>query len=216
MLRNRRDGRPKAPSGSFWFSRRTPVDGMRQQVSRDLYSYWNVMRGARAAPERTCLDPAAIRPILADTFLLEVDAAEGFLFRVTGARVNALWRTQLKGTSFLDLWRKEDRLTAQAALMAVVDGVEPLVGGARARAPGDMTVDLEFMLLPLRHFGSTHSRVLGAFSPVRPVEWIGQSSAGLLEFLSMRIVDAPEAFALEPPAPPRSRPRLVVCNQEKP
>ncbi len=174
------------------------------------------MRGARAAPERTRLDPGAIRPILPDTFLIEVDAAGDFPFRVVGARVNALWRTQLKGASFIDLWRKEDRHNAQAALMAVVEGVAPLVGGARVRAPGDMAVDLEFLLLPLRHFGRTHSRVLGAFSPVRPVEWIGQTSAGLLEFLSMRIVDAPRAFALESPAPPRTGPRLVVSNQEKP
>lgn len=188
---------------------------MRQQVSRELYSYWNVMRGARAAPERARLDPGAIRPILADTFLIEVDAGEGFPFRVAGARVNALWRTQLKGTSFVDLWREEDRHNAQAALMAVVDGVAPLVGGARVRAPGDMAADLEFVLLPLRHFGRTHSRVLGALSPARPVEWIGQTSAGLLEFLSMRVVDAPEAFGFKPPVPPRSRPRLVVCNDEK-
>jgi hypothetical protein len=188
---------------------------MRQQISRELFSYWNVMRGARAAPERTRLDPGAIRPILADTFLLEVDGDGEFPFRVAGARVNALWRTELKGTSFVDLWRKEDRHSVQAALMAVVNGVAPLVGGARLRAPGDIRVDLEFMLLPLRHLGKTHSRVLGAMSPSRPVEWIGQTRAGPLEFLSMRIVDAPEALIFRPPPPQRSRPRLVVCNQVK-
>jgi hypothetical protein len=89
---------------------------MRQQISRELYSYWNVMRGARAAPERTRLDPGAIRPILADTFLLEVDSDGEFPFRVAGARVNALWRRELKETSFIDLWRKEDRHSVQAAL----------------------------------------------------------------------------------------------------
>jgi hypothetical protein len=188
---------------------------MRQQISRDLYAYWNALRGARAAPERASFDPGAIRALLPDTFLLAVDAEGEFPLRVAGARVNALWRTELRGASFIDLWRKEDRQSVYAALMSVVDGVAPLVGGARASAPGDAKIDFEFVLLPLRHFGKTHSRVLGAISPIRHPGWIGHTSPGPLEFLSMRVVDAPEAVRFTPPPSRPPRLRLVVCNQEK-
>lgn len=188
---------------------------MRHQISRELFDYWDSLRGERAAPERAHVNPGAIGGILPDTFLIEADADSLFPVRVAGARVNALWRAELKGTPFLELWRKMDRSSVHAALMAVVDGVTPIVGGARMRAPGDAAAELELLLLPLRHFGRTHSRVLGALSPVQPVEWIGETSAGPLEFLSMRIVDAPGAIRVRSPSGRRPRPRLVVSNPEK-
>jgi hypothetical protein len=190
---------------------------MRHQVTRELFCYWDKLRGERAAPERARFNPGEMRAILPDTFLIEVDADGIFPLRVAGARMNALWRTELKGTSFIDLWRKEDRLNAHAALMAVVEGVAPLVGGARIRA-GDVGIDLEFLLLPLRHFGATHSRVLGVISPSREARWIGEAKVGPLEFLSMRIVetiDTADADRLRPSPGARPRPRLVVSNPEK-
>jgi hypothetical protein len=143
---------------------------MRQQISRELYSYWNVMRGARAAPERTRLDPGAIRPILADTFLLEVDSDGEFPFRVAGARVNALWRRELKETSFIDLWRKEDRHSVQAALMAVVNGVAPVVGGARRRAPRDSRLALASPAASFRENAFARAGRNVAF-PARRMDW---------------------------------------------
>jgi len=34
---------------------------------RELYRYWNAQRGLRAAPERSDIEPGAIRRALADT-----------------------------------------------------------------------------------------------------------------------------------------------------
>jgi hypothetical protein len=184
---------------------------MRHQISRDLFCYWDKMRGERAAPERARLDLGEIRAILPDTFLIAVDEDGAFPLRVAGARINAFWGRELKGSSFIDLWRKEDRLNVHAALMAVVDGVAPLVGGARTRA-GDAVIDLEFLLLPLRHFGETHSRVLGVMSPSKETQRIGQISVGPLAFRSMRIVDTGEAVQFRPAAARRPRPRLIISN----
>lgn len=185
---------------------------MRHQISRDLFDYWNNLRGARAAPDRDAIDPRAIHHILADTFLLEVDADGVFPLRVAGSRVNALWGEELRGSSFIDLWRARDRPGVQSALMAVVDGVAPVVGGVRARVSGETAMELEVMLLPLRHFGKTHSRVFGSLSPARPPDATRQACVGPLEFVSMRIVDRPAALDLAARRTPRSRPRLVVDN----
>lgn len=215
MLRSRADGPARAPLFHIGAESRVAAGMMRNKVSRELFAYWDALRGARAAPERACFNPGAISAILADTFLIEVDAEGLFPLRVVGTRVNAIRGAELKGTSFLDLWRQEDRQSVHAALVAVVDGVAPLVGGARMRAPGDAQVDLEFLLLPMRHFGKTHSRVLGAISPARAVEWMAAGGASPLEFLSMRIVDAAQAVPLQPPAQSGRRPRLVISNPEK-
>ena len=75
----------------------------------ELYAYWNRLRGARSAPERNDVDPGAIRGVLADTFVLDFDARRGFPFRIAGSRANALFVKELRGFSFLDLWRSADR-----------------------------------------------------------------------------------------------------------
>jgi hypothetical protein len=195
---------------------------MRQKVSKELFAYWNELKGARAAPDRSDIDPMAIRQILADTFIIEVDQDCVFPMRLSGTRLNALWLREQKGLSFIDLWRKEDRRGVAAALLTVIDGASPIVAGARIHAPGDARLDLELLLLPLRHFGKTHSRVLGALSPTHQPEWLGLQRAGPLELVSLRVVDA-AAPRREPGnyAPVGSarivggRPRLVVYQGDK-
>ena len=107
---------------------------MRQSVTKELYAYWSRLKGARSAPDRTDIDPAAIRHVLADTFIVEIDQACAFPIRLSGTRLNALWLDDQKGRSFLDLWRMEDRRNVAAAVLTVIDGVAPIVAGARAAA----------------------------------------------------------------------------------
>ncbi len=162
---------------------------MRQQVSKDLYEYWSQLKAARAAPNRSDIDPNAIRHILADTFIIEVDAARNFPLRLCGTRLNALWLCEQKGNSFVELWRHDDRLAIAGALATVVDGVAPVVVGARTEAREQAPVELELLLLPLRHFGKTHSRVLGSLAPNYRPNWLGMRSAGRLDLISMRVLD---------------------------
>lgn len=195
---------------------------MRQQVSKDLFQYWSALKGARAAPDRADIDPGAIRHILADTFLIEVDEDCAFPLRLSGTRVNALWQREQKGEPFVDLWRDGDRQIVTAALLTVVDGVTPIVAGVRAHAPGDAVLEMELLLLPLRHFGKTHSRVMGALSPVNQPDWLGQLRAGPLELISMRVIGAEESIPshynagkFEPAQRRRPHLRLVVSRADK-
>lgn len=195
---------------------------MRHQVSKDLFAYWSELKGARAAPDRSDIDPGAIRQILADTFIIEVDGDLIFPVRLSGTRLNALWGREQKGESFVDLWREEDRRSIAAAMLTVIDGVAPIVAGARTRAPGAAPLELELLLLPLRHFGKTHSRVLGALSPAYQPEWLGLRRAGRLELVSLRIISAEpsRAFLPSPPSlparvPRAERPRFVVYQGDK-
>src|SRR5580658_4498980 len=74
----------------------------------ELHAYWNRLRGARSAPERNDLDPGSIRGVLADTFVLDFDEGRGFPFRIAGSRANAIFLKELRGLSFLELWRDAD------------------------------------------------------------------------------------------------------------
>ena len=47
---------------------------MKQDGSIALFQYWNRLRDGRPAPKRTEIEPADIKTLLADTFILEKDA----------------------------------------------------------------------------------------------------------------------------------------------
>jgi hypothetical protein len=174
---------------------------MKNDVSRSLFSYWNGLRGARSAPERSCIDPSAIRHILAHTFIIEVDAAASFPFRVAGTRVNALFGADLKSVKYASLFTwpggEPDREGAALPLL-VCDDMSPVVAGIDATTRSGREVCLELLLLPLRHHGKTHSRVLGCLTPGAMPVWYGLDPVVSLFMRSCRVVLPAEIGAGSP------------------
>ncbi len=171
---------------------------MKLAVTMELYAYWNRLRGARSAPERNDVDPGAIRGVLAETFVLDFDDRCGFPFRIAGSRANALFLKELRGLSFLELWRNADRKEVSSILHYVADETQPFLIGAEARAPGLGSVEIEAILLPLRHHGLTHSRILGGLAVSSAPHWIGLVGAGPITLTSLRALDSST-----PPRPAR-------------
>jgi hypothetical protein len=174
---------------------------MRQAATRELFSYWNRLRRGRAAPERADIDPAAIRNVLADTFLIEIDEACAFPIRLSGTRLNALWLSEQKGRSFLDLWQPEERREIAALILTVIDGVSPVVAGVAAAPTGRAPMNLELLLLPLRHNGKTHARVLGCITPAAHAAWFGLIAVDTLRMSSMRVIEPGRTDEMPAPAP---------------
>jgi hypothetical protein len=146
---------------------------MKHPASRTLFDYWDALRGERTAPERSELDPGVIRNILADTFILEVDPAQTFPFRLAGTRVCALYGRDLKGVSFLDLWPAAEARSGRDVVLGVLSEMAGAVAGVAARTAGGTTHELELLLLPLRHGGKTHARLLGCITAEQAPPWIG-------------------------------------------
>jgi hypothetical protein len=156
----------------------------------ELYAYWNRLRGARSAPERNDVDPGAIRGVLADTFMLDFDEKRGFPFRIAGSRANAIFLRELRGLPFLELWRDGDREELDSILHCVADEAQAFLVGAEARPPGLGAMDIEVLLLPLRHHGLTHSRLLGGFAVHAAPAWMGLMGAGPIALTSLRALDS--------------------------
>lgn len=171
-------------------------------ASRELHSYWNLLRGARSAPERSQIDPGAIRGVLADTFILEGDARNRYPIRISGARTNALFLRELRGGAFLDLWQEPDQREIAAMLAVVAGEAVAVVAGVSASPEGLRPLELELLLLPLRHRGDTHSRVLGACSPAFLPSWIGLAAAAPMRLLSLRVLERAESADRKRSSPP--------------
>ena len=168
---------------------------MKQATTRMLFSYWDGLRGARSAPERGEIEPGAIRHVLPDTFILELDRDRRAAIRLAGTRLCALFGGELKDRSFASLWRHADGIEARRCVDIVVDDAAGVVVGLVGTTPRQARVDLEMVLLPLRHRGQPHVRILGAIAPAIAPAWLGFDAVTRLETVSLRVLSpspAPE------------------------
>jgi hypothetical protein len=161
---------------------------MKQDGSIALFQYWNRLRDGRPAPRRTEIEPADIKTLLADTFILEKDTRGEAVFRLAGTRLCAIYGRELKGFSFPSLWRdKDQRLVARLAhgvFQSKTVAVITYQGTSRNRRSNDF----EMLLLPLDG-GVENPRCLGVMSSSEKPFWLGADpiADGLVE--SVRVVD---------------------------
>jgi len=181
-------------------------------ATQELHAYWRALKGKRSAPERNDIDPGAIRGVLADTFILEYGPDLGFPIRVVGTRTNALFQRELRGAGFLDLWRRDDRTEIAGLIETVCDEAQPFLIGASGGPTGVDVVEVEILLLPLRHRGATHSRLLGSCAPRRAPEWLGLLPIGPLSLISLRALRDDDVRS-PLPFPPRGLPTSKVFQR---
>jgi hypothetical protein len=151
---------------------------MGHAVSSGLYAYWRALSHGGRPPERNEIEPGAIRGLLADAFVLDFNPESGFPFRICGSRINALFLKELRGAAFLPIWREADRGRIEAILKTAADEEAPYLVLGEARPAGLAPVEIEVALLPLRHQGATHARVLGSLAARSGSDWLGLIGSG--------------------------------------
>lgn len=147
---------------------------MRQDNSKKLFAYWDVLRGNRPAPERSEIEPSDIRDLLGDTFILEVSARmRTIAFRLAGTRLCAAYGRELKGLGFLALWQEEDNFEIAKAVARVYRDYAPTVISYTAATDQSRFVEYEAILLPLLPAADGNARILGAAIPRKTPYWLG-------------------------------------------
>ncbi len=171
---------------------------MKHATTREVFAYWDNCRGNRPAPERSDIEPGAIRGVLCDTFILAFDHKAGHPFRLAGTRLCALMGCELKGEPFADLWRDGSREEIGTLLKTIAEETVGLVAAVKGETENGQTVDLELLLLPLRHRGRMPARLLGALSPLRPPYWAGVNPVLDLELGQFRHLGPASDVATRP------------------
>ena len=105
---------------------------MKHPVSREFFSYWDGKRGEARAPDRSDIDPFALRERLGDIFVLSYDNAGSYPFRVAGTRVCALFGRDVKDESFPALFARQHRRDIAEIISAVAEDMLPAVAGITA------------------------------------------------------------------------------------
>ena len=146
---------------------------MQKASTKALFDYWNALRGSRSAPDRRDIDPTRIRTALANTFILEHADANDFDFRLAGSHLCTAYSRELKGRSFSRLWHDRDRDAIDTLVRAVTEDHAVALVTFQGTTAVHTRLSVETILLPLRHNGSTHDRILGAMTALDEPYWFG-------------------------------------------
>lgn len=161
---------------------------MIQDGSLALFQYWNRLRRGRPAPKRTEIEPADIKALLGDTFILERDMRGEAIFRLAGTRLCAVYGRELKGFAFTSLWREPDRRLMARLTANVFQSKSVLAFEFEGFAREDRSATFEFLLLPLDG-GTENPRCLGVLSPASKPYWLGAHPVVDAKLGSVRLID---------------------------
>lgn len=138
---------------------------MKHPSSRAFFAYWDGKRGNARAPDRSDMEPGAVRELLGDIFVLSCDADAGYPFRMAGTRVCALLGGDLKEKSFSALFEGESRPEIEEIIAAVAEEMLPAVAGVTATVQDGSLAHLELLLLPFNTRAHEPISLTGLLAP---------------------------------------------------
>ncbi len=161
---------------------------MQMPSTTSLYTYWNTIRASRSAPDRRDIDPTRIREALANTFILELDDCGKFSFRLAGSHLCTAYCRELKGRSFSALWHDRDSDAMDTLIRAVTEDHAVALITFQGSTALQTKVNFEAILMPLRHNGSTHTRILGAMTALDDPYWLGVQPVQEQRITGLRLI----------------------------
>ncbi len=188
-----------------------------------LFQYWDRLRKGRPAPLRTEIEPADIRQLLADTFILERDLRSEAIFRLAGTRLCATYGRELRGYAFALVWATRDQQMMARLAHNIFENNSIVVVTFRGTSQSGRTCGFEMILLPLAS-SEGGRRLIGAVQPLEKPFWLGADAIFENTIETVRVVDPDRepiflknrpALRISPaspsaePLPPQSAPRKV-------
>lgn len=137
---------------------------MKHPSNQEFFAYWNEQRGDGRAPDRSDIQPDAVRELLGDIFVLACDETNRYPFRVAGTRLSALLGRDLKGQSFPGLFEAEDRRDIENIITAVTEDMLAAVAGITATS-AEGPAHFELLLLPFNHRAHVPLSLTGLLAP---------------------------------------------------
>ena len=138
---------------------------MKHPSSREFFAYWDGKRGHARAPDRSDIEPSAVRELLGDIFVLSCDHEAGFPFRVAGTRVCALLGRDLKEQSFSALFAEDGRREIEDIITYVAEEMLAAIAGITATAEDGSRAHLELLLLPFNNRAHAPVSLTGLLAP---------------------------------------------------
>lgn len=175
---------------------------MKHRSSREFFAYWDAKRGGARAPDRSEIEPGAVRELLGDIFVLSYDNDAGYPFRVAGTRVCALLGRDLKDASFAGLFAEDSRREIEDIITCVAEETLAAIAGITAVSANGAPAHLELLLLPFVNRAHAPISLTGSLAPFEA------DTGELRDFrlTSWRYLHRPEKFV------PRALRKLAIAR----
>lgn len=156
---------------------------------RELFRYWERLRGERSAPSRDQIDLRAMAAILPWVGILERDGARrSYRWRVAGTGITSLWGRSLAGRELTVGWPDFERRTVVWALDAVTVRLQPFVARLNVMGADNGPVGIELLALPVEARAPGAIQVLCALLPFRDPVSISRSAFAGIELSNLRAI----------------------------
>jgi hypothetical protein len=175
---------------------------MKHPSSRQFFAYWDNQRGKARAPDRSEIEPGAVRELLGDIFVLSYDSDAGYPFRVAGTRISALVGRDLKDQSFSGLFAAESRGEIEDVIGLVAEEMLAAVAGITATSDDGSLAHLELLLLPFNTRAHTPISLTGLLAPFES----GLTTLRDFRLASWRYLHRPEKLV------PRALRKLAIAR----
>ncbi len=134
---------------------------MTNPVLVELLEYWERLRGDRAAPMRSEIDPRQIENALEHAFILERSQDGEVRFRIAGMRLADLMGMEIRGMPASSVIAPASRAAFGETLKQVFDGPEIAELQLEADRTGVAALSGQMLLLPMKNDRGDMSRILG-------------------------------------------------------
>jgi hypothetical protein len=138
----------------------TAIEHNRSQKVRALHAWWLAHRGASGLPDRRDLDPAALRALLPNLFIADIEPAPFRVrYRLVGTKAVQVTGFDITGRYLDELLTVEPDVPWIDYYRIVYESREPLLGSVVVPASSGGTFKYEFGLFPLTQGGTTIAQV---------------------------------------------------------
>ena len=158
---------------------------MKHDWTADLLTYWDRLRGTRAAPDRRDISPRDLAGKLPNIFILRSDSediihaelagiprARQWQFRLAGTRLCSIYGRELRNTRFLSLWHEDVRSWLAEQLHLSGLDYRPLRLEHTSQTLNEKSCHFETLLLPLHESDGTLAWIGSMVALDQPL-WLG-------------------------------------------
>jgi hypothetical protein len=163
--------------------------GIAHSRARDLFRYWESIRGERSAPLRSDISLPQIRHLLPWIFISEpIGETSAHHLRLAGTGLCQLWGENMTGRDLFAAWSSFERETMYKLLQSAVEDQQPFVMRCRARTETGLQAHLEILGLPVEADDTGRKQVLGLVVPFQEPELFRHHKLVAFDLVSIRII----------------------------
>jgi hypothetical protein len=184
---------------------------MKHKNSHLLVGYWSRLRKGRAVPDQTDIDPRAIKRMLSQVFILDVENPQRPIYRLAGTGLCQRFGFELKGTGFLAHWEPQSSLALASLLRQALKLRQPVCLTSIGASADCGMVEIETVLCPVSFNGEEPTRFIGLIQILSDQTQLGGKPIAFQRLAASQLVredDPLPSFDNLPPPPPPGPPSL--------